>query len=290
MARPLRPLRLRGFQGEAAALAPGRARPGRARLAGAGRGRPDPGKPGAVGLRAHLDRRARGSARGGAGPAEVREPAPGPRGRRALRSAGRAGAPGLALGDPGRAPPLSGAARASARAPRRPRLPSSSKSGSPPGRVDGRRQRPRAQAAPAGGPGPGPHRGDPPLRRRQRPRVASGGLAPAWCAAGLRPPILVRGDEPRLVACLRAAFRLEIEPLEHAPGRRLGARPRRDAAVPRSGRAVKPSLPPGLLRLVEALRAAEGRPYLVGGAVRDALLGLPRWISTSRSTASRPTR
>jgi hypothetical protein len=31
---------------------------------------------------------------------------------------------------------------------------------------------------------------------------------------GLRPPILVRGDGPRLVACLRAAFRLELLPLE----------------------------------------------------------------------------
>jgi Fic/DOC family len=31
---------------------------------------------------------------------------------------------------------------------------------------------------------------------------------------GLRPPILVRGDGPRLVACLGAAFRLELEPLE----------------------------------------------------------------------------
>ena len=31
---------------------------------------------------------------------------------------------------------------------------------------------------------------------------------------GLRPPVLVRGDGPRLVACLRAAFRLELEPLE----------------------------------------------------------------------------
>jgi len=31
---------------------------------------------------------------------------------------------------------------------------------------------------------------------------------------GMRRPILVRGDGPRLVACLRAAFRLEIEPLE----------------------------------------------------------------------------
>ena len=28
-------------------------------------------------------------------------------------------------------------------------------------------------------------------------------------------------------------------------------------------------------RLLEALRDAGGRPYLVGGAVRDALLGLP---------------
>ena len=35
------------------------------------------------------------------------------------------------------------------------------------------------------------------------------------------------------------------------------------------------ALPAGLRRLVEALRAAGGRPYVVGGAVRDALLGLP---------------
>jgi len=34
-------------------------------------------------------------------------------------------------------------------------------------------------------------------------------------------------------------------------------------------------LPPGLAHLVAALRAAGGRPYVVGGAVRDALLGLP---------------
>ena len=35
------------------------------------------------------------------------------------------------------------------------------------------------------------------------------------------------------------------------------------------------SLPPGLPPLLGALRRAGGRPYLVGGAVRDALLGLP---------------
>ncbi len=39
--------------------------------------------------------------------------------------------------------------------------------------------------------------------------------------------------------------------------------------------APKLALPAGLRRLVEALRAAGGRPYVVGGAVRDALLGLP---------------
>jgi tRNA nucleotidyltransferase (CCA-adding enzyme) len=33
-------------------------------------------------------------------------------------------------------------------------------------------------------------------------------------------------------------------------------------------------LPPGLVRLLAALRAAGGTPYLVGGAVRDSLLGL----------------
>jgi tRNA nucleotidyltransferase (CCA-adding enzyme) len=34
-------------------------------------------------------------------------------------------------------------------------------------------------------------------------------------------------------------------------------------------------LPPGLTRLLGDLRGAGGRPYVVGGAVRDALLGLP---------------
>ncbi len=34
-------------------------------------------------------------------------------------------------------------------------------------------------------------------------------------------------------------------------------------------------MPPGARRLLEALRAAGGRPFLVGGVVRDALLGLP---------------
>jgi tRNA nucleotidyltransferase (CCA-adding enzyme) len=34
-------------------------------------------------------------------------------------------------------------------------------------------------------------------------------------------------------------------------------------------------LPPGLARLLAALRAAGGRPYVVGGAVRDGILGLP---------------
>lgn len=35
------------------------------------------------------------------------------------------------------------------------------------------------------------------------------------------------------------------------------------------------ALPPGLEQLLAALRAAGGRPYVVGGAVRDALLGRP---------------
>lgn len=34
-------------------------------------------------------------------------------------------------------------------------------------------------------------------------------------------------------------------------------------------------MPPGLVRLCEALREAGGRPFVVGGAVRDSLLGLP---------------
>ncbi|HEY8147652.1 MAG TPA: CCA tRNA nucleotidyltransferase, partial [Vicinamibacteria bacterium] len=36
-----------------------------------------------------------------------------------------------------------------------------------------------------------------------------------------------------------------------------------------------PEVPSGVRRLLEALRDAGGRPYLVGGAVRDALLGQP---------------
>jgi len=40
-------------------------------------------------------------------------------------------------------------------------------------------------------------------------------------------------------------------------------------------RPMKLELPPGLVRLLAALRAAGGAPYLVGGAVRDSLLGLP---------------
>jgi len=40
--------------------------------------------------------------------------------------------------------------------------------------------------------------------------------------------------------------------------------------------APKLDVPRGLVRLLEALREAGGRPYVVGGAVRDALLGLPR--------------
>jgi tRNA nucleotidyltransferase (CCA-adding enzyme) len=38
---------------------------------------------------------------------------------------------------------------------------------------------------------------------------------------------------------------------------------------------MKLDLPAGLVRLLAALRAAGGRPYVVGGAVRDAVLGFP---------------
>jgi tRNA nucleotidyltransferase (CCA-adding enzyme) len=38
---------------------------------------------------------------------------------------------------------------------------------------------------------------------------------------------------------------------------------------------MKLDLPPGVVRLLAALRAAGGRPFVVGGAVRDELLGLP---------------
>ena len=46
-----------------------------------------------------------------------------------------------------------------------------------------------------------------------------------------------------------------------------------ESAVLRS--AVNLPIPPGLRRLLDALRGAGGRPFVVGGAVRDALLGLP---------------
>jgi hypothetical protein len=45
-------------------------------------------------------------------------------------------------------------------------------------------------------------------------RVSRLAAAHLLVRGGMRPPILVRGDGPRLVACLRAAFRLELEPLE----------------------------------------------------------------------------
>jgi tRNA nucleotidyltransferase (CCA-adding enzyme) len=38
---------------------------------------------------------------------------------------------------------------------------------------------------------------------------------------------------------------------------------------------VRIEIPEGLKRLLDSLREAGGRPYLVGGAVRDALLGRP---------------
>src|SRR5260221_13628275 len=40
-------------------------------------------------------------------------------------------------------------------------------------------------------------------------------------------------------------------------------------------RLLGPEVPSGVRRLLEALRDARGRPYLVGGAVRDPLLGRP---------------
>ena len=39
--------------------------------------------------------------------------------------------------------------------------------------------------------------------------------------------------------------------------------------------AVNLPIPSGLRRLLDALCAARGRPFIVGGAVRDALLALP---------------
>jgi Fic family protein len=44
-------------------------------------------------------------------------------------------------------------------------------------------------------------------------RVARLAASHVMVGGGLRPPILVGGDRPRLEACLRAAFRLDTEPL-----------------------------------------------------------------------------
>jgi hypothetical protein len=44
-------------------------------------------------------------------------------------------------------------------------------------------------------------------------RVARLAASHLFVRGGLRPPVLVGGDGPYLVACLRAAFRLETEPL-----------------------------------------------------------------------------
>jgi Fic family protein len=44
-------------------------------------------------------------------------------------------------------------------------------------------------------------------------RVSRLAASHVMVAGGLRPPVLVGGDRPRLEACLRAAFRLDTEPL-----------------------------------------------------------------------------
>src|SRR6266446_1074191 len=51
---------------------------------------------------------------------------------------------------------------------------------------------------------------------------------------------------------------------------------RAEGAIARATiRGMGPVVPSGVRRLLEVLRDAGGRPYLVGGAVRDAVLGLP---------------
>jgi len=56
-------------------------------------------------------------------------------------------------------------------------------------------------------------------------------------------------------------------------GRAVG--PIRPGVAGNLGIGMKVDLPPRLVRLLADLRAAGGRPYVVGGAVRDRLLGLP---------------
>ena len=72
----------------------------------------------------------------------------------------------------------------------------------------------------------------------------------------------------------RGRFPLRDGAARAAARRGIGTRARRDD--PDAGALMSGlELPPALAPLVSALREAGGRPYIVGGAVRDALLGLP---------------
>ena len=73
----------------------------------------------------------------------------------------------------------------------------------------------------------------------------------------------------------RGAARLRPRPQVPEPHARRRAAARRAASSPRPERPWTSRFPAGIRRARGPLREAGGRAYLVGGAVRDALLGLP---------------
>ena len=137
-------------------------------------------------------------------------------------------------------------------------------------------------------------------------RVSRLAASQVMVRAGARPPILVKGDRPRLEAALQAAFRLDTEPLVSAPrggGRAQRRRPhpgpggaealaveavrdpaRRPRATPSRRRARRDPRPPGVPASAGPRRRAgrRGRP----GPARPTG-GLPsRTCSIRRSKAS----
>src|SRR2546427_135036 len=129
---------------------------------------------------------------------------------------------------------------------------------------------------PAPGPGPGPAGRDPAVRGGERPRSPPRRLAPD--GARRHAPAHPRGRRRAAPGGVSpGGVPVRHRAALHPPRRGVGALPRRDDPDPRVGRSSMSALlalPRGLVRVLEALRAAGGRPYVVGGAVRDAILGL----------------
>src|SRR5258705_308829 len=100
---------------------------------------------------------------------------------------------------------------------------------------------------------------------------------PQGGGGGLRPPAPGGGGGPPPPRLSPGGVPVRHRAPLLAPRRGVGPLPRRDDPVVGVGRpsvTALLALPPGLVRVFDALRAAGGRPFLVGGAVRDAILGL----------------